>query len=76
MIIDKIENAHLYYGIGENFKNPYIPYVKSVVDFLLPFNLVVGVYASYDIPLVETKNPTFHAKLSSFDLGAEVGLRF
>ncbi len=62
--------------IGENFKNPYIPYVKAVVDFLLPFNLIVGVYASYNIPLVETKNPTFHAKLSSFDLGAEIGLRF
>ena len=62
--------------IGENFKNPYIPYVKAVVDFILPLNLVLGVYASYDIPLIETKNPSFHAKLSSFDLGAEVGLRF
>lgn len=62
--------------IGENFKNPYIPYVKAVVDFLLPYNIVVGAYFSYDIPLVETKNPSFHTKLSSFDLGAEVGLRF
>ncbi|MCZ9837904.1 hypothetical protein OFR22_04095 [Brachyspira hyodysenteriae] len=62
--------------IGENFKNPYIPYVKAVVDFLLPYNIVVGAYFSYDIPLIETKNPSFHTKLSAFDLGAEIGLRF
>ncbi|ADG71843.1 hypothetical protein [Brachyspira murdochii] len=62
--------------IRENFKNPYIPYVKASVDFLLPLNIVLGVYASYDIPLAETKNPSFNTKFSSFDLGAEVGLRF
>lgn len=61
---------------SKNFKNPYIPYVKASVDFLLPLNIVLGVYASYDIPLAETKNPSFNTKFSSFDLGAEVGLRF
>lgn len=62
--------------IKENFKNPYIPYIKGVVDFMLPFNLVLGVYAAYDIPLVEYKDPANNVKMSSFDLGAEIGLRF
>ena len=65
-----------YKKIKENFKNPYIPYVKGVVDFLLPYNIVLGVYASYDIPLVEYKDPGNNIKMSSFDLGAEFGLRF
>ncbi|MBW5410407.1 hypothetical protein E6A50_08505 [Brachyspira hampsonii] len=65
-----------YKKLKDNFKNPYIPYVKAVVDFLLPLNIVVGAYFSYDIPLIETTNPTFNVKLSSFDLGAEIGLRF
>ncbi|AUJ50233.1 hypothetical protein JQ824_05890 [Brachyspira hyodysenteriae] len=65
-----------YKKLQDTFKNPYIPYVKAVVDFLLPYNIVVGAYFSYDIPLIETKNPSFHTKLSAFDLGAEIGLRF
>ena len=43
---------------------------------MLPFNLVLGVYATYDIPLVEYKDPANNVKMSSFDLGAEIGLRF
>ncbi|MEI0479180.1 hypothetical protein [Brachyspira pulli] len=62
--------------IKENFKNPYIPYIKGVVDFMLPLNLVLGVYATYDIPLIEYKDPANNVKMSSFDLGAEIGLRF
>ena len=62
--------------IKENFKNPYIPYIKGVVDFMLPLNLVLGVYAAYDIPLIEYKDPANNVKMSSFDLGAEIGLRF
>lgn len=62
--------------IKENFKNPYIPYIKGVVDFMLPLNLVLGVYAAYDIPLVEYKDTANNVKMSSFDLGAEIGLRF
>ena len=62
--------------IKENFKNPYIPYIKASVDFLLPLNVVLGIYASYDFGVMETKNPSFHTKLSSFDLGGQIGLRF
>ncbi|WP_297296087.1 hypothetical protein [uncultured Brachyspira sp.] len=62
--------------IKGNFKNPYIPYIKGVVDFMLPLNLVLGVYAAYDIPLIEYKDPGNNIKMSSFDLGAEIGLRF
>ncbi|WP_300367896.1 hypothetical protein [Brachyspira sp.] len=65
-----------YKRLQENFKNPYIPYVKAVVDFLLPYNIVLGVYASYDIPLIEYKDPVSNIKISSFDLGGEFGLRF
>ena len=65
-----------YKKLKDTFKNPYMPYVKAVVDFLLPYNIVLGAYFSYDIPLVETKDPTLHVKSSAFDLGAEVGLRF
>ena len=62
--------------IKENFKNPYIPYLKTTVDFLLPLNIVLGVYASYDFGVIETKNPSFHTKMSAFDLGGQIGLRF
>ncbi|KLI53706.1 hypothetical protein [Brachyspira hyodysenteriae] len=65
-----------YKKLQDTFKNPYIPYVKGVVDFLLPYNIVLGVYASYDIPLVEYKDPGNNIKMSAFDLGAEIGLRF
>ena len=65
-----------YKKLKDTFTNPYIPYVKGVVDFLLPYNIVLGVYASYDIPLVEHKDPGNNIKMSAFDLGAEVGLRF
>lgn len=65
-----------YKRLKDTFKNPYIPYVKGVVDFLLPYNLVLGIYASYDIPLVEYKDPNNNIKMSSFDLGGEIGLRF
>lgn len=65
-----------YKKLKDTFTNPYIPYVKGVVDFLLPYNIVLGVYASYDIPLVEYKDPGNNIKMSAFDLGAEIGLRF
>ncbi|WP_268741609.1 hypothetical protein [Brachyspira intermedia] len=42
----------------------------------MPYNIVLGAYFSYDIHLVETKDPTLHVKSSAFDLGAKVGLRF
>ena len=61
-------------NIYDNFTNPFIPYVKATLDFILPLNLTLGIYLSYDIPLMESKQ--YNIKLSSVDLGAQVGIRF
>ena len=62
--------------LKNNFKNPYIPYVKATLDFLLPLNFVIGMYVSYDIPLIEYKDPNNNIKMSAFDIGGQIGLRF
>ena len=61
-------------GIYQNFDNPFIPYVKLTLDFILPLNLTAGIYISYDIPLMEAKGNDL--KFSSVDLGAQIGIRF
>ena len=73
---DSIGNAQMYNtkNIYDNFTNPFIPYVKATLDFILPLNLTLGIYLSYDIPLMESKQ--YNIKLSSVDLGAQVGIRF
>ena len=71
-----IANAALFdtKGIAQNFNNPFIPYVKLTLDFILPLNLTAGIYVSYDIPLMEVKGQNL--KFSSVDLGAQIGIRF
>ena len=60
--------------IYREFNKPFIPYVKVALDFILPLNLTAGIYISYDIPFMESK--TYDFKLSSVDLGAQLGIRF
>ena len=60
--------------IYREFNKPFIPYVKVTLDFILPLNLTAGIYISYDIPFMESK--TYDFKLSSVDLGAQLGIRF
>ncbi|MEI0605090.1 hypothetical protein R4K55_12820 [Brachyspira alvinipulli] len=60
--------------IYQEFNKPFIPYVKVMLDFILPLNLTAGIYVSYDIPFMESKSYDF--KLSSVDLGAQIGIRF
>lgn len=60
--------------IYQEFNKPFIPYVKVALDFILPLNLTAGIYVAYDIPFMESKTHDF--KLSSVDLGAQLGIRF
>ena len=73
---DSIGSASMYdtKTIYREFNKPFIPYVKVALDFILPLNLTAGIYISYDIPFMESK--TYDFKLSSVDLGAQLGIRF
>lgn len=67
---------------GRYGKNLFIPYIKAAVDFILLPNIALGVYISYDIPLmnykiiVDTLSQTKIAKFSSLDIGGQITLRF
>lgn len=73
---DGIGQASMYdtKNIYKEFNKPFIPYVKVMLDFILPLNLTAGIYIAYDIPFMESKSHNF--KLSSVDLGAQLGVRF
>ncbi|KLI53707.1 hypothetical protein [Brachyspira hyodysenteriae] len=73
---DSIGQASMYdtKTIYKEFNKPFIPYVKVTLDFILPLNLTAGIYVAYDIPFMESKTHDF--KLSSVDLGAQIGIRF
>ena len=75
-VADGIGQASMYdtKNIYKEFNKPFIPYVKVMLDFILPLNLTAGIYIAYDIPFMESKSYNF--KLSSVDLGAQLGVRF
>ena len=67
--------------LGRYGKNLFIPYIKAAVDFILLPNIALGVYISYDIPLmnykiVDTLSQTKIAKFSALDIGGQITLRF
>ena len=78
------------YGYGEfkeNFGNILIiPYVKASLDFMLLPNVGLGIYIAYDIPAMkypsDNSNNGYNTtsntniKFSSFDIGAQITLRF
>lgn len=71
---------HTYsYNLKElqnKFYNLYIPYLKASVDFLLLYNVTLGLYMSYDFPLMEYKESLPKVSFGGLDIGGQIGIRF
>lgn len=66
-----------YKDLKENYgDNLYIPYFKASLDFMLLVNMALGIYISYDFPLMLYKEAGTNVKFSSFDIGGQITLRF
>ena len=66
-----------YNELKENFGSVLIiPYVKVSLDFMLLYNVGLGIYAAYDIPFMKYPSDNSNIKFSSFDIGGEIILRF
>ena len=72
------EERHTYNlkELQNQFNNLCIPYLKASIDFLLLYNITLGVYASYDFPVMEVKNTNPKITLGGFDVGGQIGIRF
>ena len=65
-----------YNKLKENFgKTLIIPYVKTSLDFMLLYNVGLGIYVAYDIPLMKSSDNS-NITFSSFDVGGRIALRF
>lgn len=62
--------------LQNQFYNLYIPYLKASLDFLLLYNVTLGVYLSYDFPLLEYKESIPKTKIGGLDIGGQIGIRF
>ncbi|MBW5388886.1 hypothetical protein [Brachyspira hampsonii] len=62
--------------LQDKFYNCYIPYLKASLDFLLLYNVTLGVYLSYDFPLLEYKESSPKIKTGALDIGGQIGIRF
>lgn len=62
--------------LQNKFNNLYIPYLKVSLDFLLLYNITLGLYASYDFPIVEYKDVSPKINFAGFDVGGQIGIRF
>lgn len=62
--------------LQNRFYNLYIPYLKASLDFLLLYNVTLGVYVSYDFPLLEYKDISPKTKIGALDIGGQIGIRF
>ena len=66
-----------YNELKENFgKTLIIPYIKTSLDFMLLYNIGLGIYIAYDIPLMKYPNANSNITFSSFDVGGQITLRF
>lgn len=74
-----------YNELKENFGNILIiPYVKASLDFMLLYNVGLGIYIAYDIPVMtypsdnsnNSYDTTSNITFSSFDIGGQITLRF
>ena len=66
-----------YNELKGNFgKTLIIPYVKASLDFMLLYNIGLGIYIAYDIPLMKYPNANSNITFSSFDVGGQITLRF
>ena len=71
-----ITENYNYNILKQKYNNTYIPYVMASLDVTVLDVLIVGVYASYDIPLLETKGLDPTIRFSSVDFGGTIGLSF
>lgn len=80
--LEKYDYKELKEKYGNNI---LIPYIKATVDFMLLPNVALGIYISYDIPVMTYQmtignsyrtSETNLAKFSSFDIGGQITLRF
>ena len=63
--------------LQDKFNNLLIPYLKASLDFIIIYNFTLGVYMSYDFPVIEYKGILFpKTTLGGFDIGGQIGLRF
>ena len=62
--------------LQNKFYNLYIPYLKASVDFLLLYNVTLGLYMSYDFPLMEYKETLPKVSFGGLDIGGQIGIRF
>ena len=62
--------------LQNQYNNLYIPYLKATLDFLLLYNFTLGIYMSYDFPVMEYKDISPKVKLGGFDIGGQIGIRF
>ena len=62
--------------LQNNFNNLYIPYLKASLDFLLLYNFTLGIYMSYDFPVMEVKGSSPKVTFGGFDIGGQIGIRF
>ncbi|WP_028330297.1 outer membrane beta-barrel protein [Brachyspira alvinipulli] len=62
--------------LQNQFYNLYIPYLKASIDFLLLYNITLGVYLSYDFPLMEYKDSIPKVSFGGLDVGGQIGIRF
>lgn len=74
-----------YNELKEKFGNILIiPYVKASLDFMLLYNVGLGIYIAYDIPVMtypsdnsnNSYDTTSNITFSSFDIGGQITLRF
>lgn len=72
------EQIHSYNlkELQSKFYNLYIPYLKASVDFLLLYNVTLGLYMSYDFPLIEYKETIPKVSFGGLDIGGQIGIRF
>ena len=72
------EHTEKYYlkQLQNNFNNLYIPYLKASLDFLLLYNFTLGIYMSYDFPVMEVKGSSPKVTFGGLDIGGQIGIRF
>ncbi|MEI0603979.1 hypothetical protein R4K55_07130 [Brachyspira alvinipulli] len=72
------EQRHSYNlkELQNQFYNLYIPYIKTSIDFLLLYNITLGLYLSYDFPLMEYKDSVPKVSFGGLDIGGQIGIRF
>lgn len=72
------ENVEKYNfaNLRSKFDNLLIPYLKLNLDFLLLYNVTLGIYMSYDFPLMDYKDIVPKTSFGGLDIGGQVGIRF